>query len=330
MMRLSDIEAWVLGVADQQKCKQPCEDSRVEIKAKWPDPQKAARQIAGHGNAARGENILWIIGIDESEGIIGADNTEVANWLPTVKGCFDGVFPELVDLNVRVDEKMVVALVFSTDRAPFVVKNNAFGKPDSGPVELEVPWREGRRTRSARREDLVRLLVPISRQPSVEVLGATVTVTEPSRESSPSSCNWNANLHLYIAPSDQNRLVIPFHKCQIVVAVGEERTSIDKEIRITPPLYFRGRHSPGSIFEPDSITISSTNSEVIIDGPGRLHVTTYLKAPRPKAITAPEVMLSLRMCPVRAEKPLVIETNLRRVEQSGTEKFMAKWECGKD
>jgi hypothetical protein len=32
------------------------------------------------------------------------------------------------------------------------------------------------------------------------------------------------------------------------------------------------------------------------------------------------------MCPVRAEKPLVIETNLSKVEQSVNEKFVAKWE----
>ena len=109
MIRLYNIEAWVLRIGDQQKRNQPCEDSRVEMKSRWPDPQKVARLIAAHANAARGENILWIIGIDESEVIVGADNTELANWLPTVKACFDGVFPEVIDLNVPVDQKTVVA-----------------------------------------------------------------------------------------------------------------------------------------------------------------------------------------------------------------------------
>jgi hypothetical protein len=324
-MILVNIEAWVLRVVDQQKRNQPCEDSRVEMKAEWLDPSKAARQIAGHANAARGESILWIIGIDESRGIVGADNVELANWLPAVKTFFNGPFPEVIDLNVPVDDKIVVALLFSTDRAPFVVKNSAYGNQGSGPVELEVPWREGRSTRSARREDLIRLLVPLSHQPSIEVLGATITIKEPSPNSNPSQYNWDIGVQLYVAPSEQDRVVIPRHKCQIVIIVGEEQTSINKGIRLSPPMYF-SHSNLGPKVEPDSITIGSTRTEAIIDGPGRLDVTASLQAAKPNAITAPEVTLALRMCPVRAEKPLVIETNLSKVEQSGNEKFVAKWE----
>jgi hypothetical protein len=65
-MRPIEIEAWVLRVVDQVKKGQPNEDRRVELKAEWIEPpEKAARQIAGHANAARGSNILWIIGLDE-------------------------------------------------------------------------------------------------------------------------------------------------------------------------------------------------------------------------------------------------------------------------
>ncbi len=52
---------------------------------------------------------------------------------------------------------IVVAMLFETDRAPFVVKNPAYGTVGGDPVSLEVPWREGATTRSARRRDLLRL-----------------------------------------------------------------------------------------------------------------------------------------------------------------------------
>ncbi len=329
MISVSNIEAWVLKVIDQQRRKQPCEDSRIEMKAKWPEPTKAARQIAGHANAARGENILWIIGLDESDGIVGADNTELANWLPQVKSCFDGLFPDVTDLNVPADDKTVVALLFSTDRAPFVVKNSAYGKQEAGSVELEVPWREGRGTRSARREDLIRLLVPISCQPSVEVLGATVTITELHPSPDPSHCNWHITVRLYVVPPDHDRVVIPCHHCDIVITAGEEKVSIREKIRLFPPHRF-GFGSGKFESRVDSLTIASTESEAIADGPGRLNVSAYVEAARLNAITASEVTLALRMRPVGAEKPLIIETHLSRVKQSGNEKFVAKWEYGKE
>jgi len=321
-MRTSDIEAWVLRVIDQQKRKQPCEDSRVEIKAKWPDdPRKAARQIAGHANAARGESVLWIIGIDESYGIVGAENIELANWFPQVKAHFNGLCPEVFDLNVPVDDKIVVALLFSTDRSPYVVKFSG---------ELDVPWREGRRTRSANREDLLRLLIPISHQPTVEVLDAIIAIKEPSPNSKSSSCNWDINLQLYVTPSDDNRVVFPFHRCQLVITVGSEEVRINKGIRLSPPMYFRRASNLGSKFQHDSITIHSTMSEAIIDGSGRLNVAASTKAAKPVAIVAAEVMLALRMRSVSDDKPLVIETNLRRVERRSNERFLAKWEYEKN
>jgi hypothetical protein len=329
MISLSNIEARVLKVIDQQKRKQPCEDSCIEMKADWPEPIKAARQIAGHANAARGENILWIIGVDESNGIVGADNTELANWLPQVKSYFDGLFPDVIDLNVPVDDKTIVALLFSSDRAPFVVKNSAYGKPASGSVELEVPWREGRRTRSARREDLIRLLVPISRQPSIEVISSTVTITELHPIPDPSYCNWHILVRLYIAPFDHDRVVIPFHHCDIVITVGEDKISVCEKIRLSPSgrYYFGSGKIDGEV---DSFTIASTESEVIADGPGRLNVSAYVKAARPNSIAASDIALTLRMRPVGAEKPLTIETHLNRVKPSDNEKFVAKWEYGKE
>ena len=75
-MNSRQIESWALRVIDCVKRGQPNEDFLVELKRDWIDEAKAARRIAGHANAARGENILWLIGFDEKEGVdcvIGAN-----------------------------------------------------------------------------------------------------------------------------------------------------------------------------------------------------------------------------------------------------------------
>lgn len=158
-MKNSQIERWALEIIDRVETHQPIEDSRVELKAKWPDePAKAARRIAGHANAARGERILWLIGLDEKTGVNGADYSEMTEWFAAVSGQFDGLAPLCHQLNVpTLDGKTVVALVFDTYRAPFVVKNPAFGSTKGEGVQFEVPWREGTKVRSASRSDLIRL-----------------------------------------------------------------------------------------------------------------------------------------------------------------------------
>lgn len=87
------IEAWALDVVGRVNLGDSVEDSRVELKAAWPDPQKAAGRIAGHANAVRGAEILWLIGVDEARGVVGADTNEMATWFPRVEGKFDSLMP---------------------------------------------------------------------------------------------------------------------------------------------------------------------------------------------------------------------------------------------
>jgi hypothetical protein len=159
------IEAWALDVIERVDSGASVEDSRVELKAEWPEPQKAARRIAGHANAARGAEILWLIGVDEDRGVVGAEANEFAAWFPQVEAGFDGLAPAHTELHVPTTGQTVVAMLFETERAPFVVKNPAYGRTGGGSVELEVPWRDGTRIRSARRSELVRLLSPLAEQP---------------------------------------------------------------------------------------------------------------------------------------------------------------------
>jgi hypothetical protein len=159
-MKNSDIERWALTVINQVESHQPCEDSRVELKASWPtDYAKAACRIAGHANAARGERILWLIGVDESNGVVGANYQELSDWIIGVSAQFEGLAPRFYDLNVPTNSgNVVVALVFETDRVPYVVKNPYYGKRKDDPIAFEVPWRDGARTQSSTRSDLMLIL----------------------------------------------------------------------------------------------------------------------------------------------------------------------------
>ena len=138
-MRPSEIENWTLKKIEQLKAGEQIEESRVELKAIWINPQEAARKIAGHANAARGEEILWVIGIDEnSHKIVGAKKEELAVWWEQVKSEFDGVVPSMTDINVVTNGTTIVSLLFEKDRAPFVVKNPNYGK-EKDKIKFEVP-----------------------------------------------------------------------------------------------------------------------------------------------------------------------------------------------
>lgn len=96
LMETQVLEARVLSVVEAVLRGRQVEDDRVELKAVWPEPGvKVARQIAGHVNAAAGEPVLWIIGLDEKRCQIGSTSgTEPSNWWKAVKGHFAEVAPE--------------------------------------------------------------------------------------------------------------------------------------------------------------------------------------------------------------------------------------------
>ena len=62
-------------VVDRVLRNQKNEDDRIELKGVWPEPsgRRTARQLAGHANAARGERVLWIVGLSEEHGLIGVN-----------------------------------------------------------------------------------------------------------------------------------------------------------------------------------------------------------------------------------------------------------------
>jgi hypothetical protein len=169
-MKILEVEVWALRVIEAVSSGNRVEDSRVELKSVWPEPKPAARRIAALANAAGGAEVMWLIGLDEKAGIVSHPPEELANWWPMVQAEFDELSPNLTDVVVHVgDADPITALCFSTDRAPYVVKS-----PHGGAIQREVPWREGTSLRSARRSDLIRILVPLQRAPGLEIVAAEV------------------------------------------------------------------------------------------------------------------------------------------------------------
>lgn len=170
-MWLQRLEYRAREVIERAQTSDPVEDDLVECKREWPEPSAASRRIAAHANAARGEPILWIIGLDEASGDVhDVGPNEMANWWPQVERCFDEhVAPEMQHVFVQTEHGRIAALRFETTRAPYVIRtsNQKFSR--------EVPWRAGTRTRSARRSELLKILVPVATTPDATLVELRVT-----------------------------------------------------------------------------------------------------------------------------------------------------------
>jgi hypothetical protein len=272
-MRPIQIEAWALKILDSVKAGNPVEDFRVELKSEWPvDHQRSARQIAGHANAARGEPILWLIGVDEDNGVVGATHEELANWFPKVQAEFDEIAPSMTDLNIPEGGVTIVALYFETDRAPYVVKNPSHGTEKGVSISHETPWREGTSTRSARRSDLIKMLIPVINLPEIDVLRGELTLSIVDQ----GNWNWYFHIETYITPQIGYPCVIPFHQCEASLEIVDRLEKISfPRIRLFPPYSHWAFGSTRQ--DPDSFTIRNTQNEAIIEGPGQLNISESVR-----------------------------------------------------
>jgi hypothetical protein len=239
-----DLERLVLRAVDQILSGRRIEDSRIEGKSAWPEPTKA-RQLAGHANSARGEEIIWIIGIDEeTHRLTNPEMPDIAIWWSQIAARFaDDVVPEIRDLNVQVnDDASVTALLFVTDRAPYLVKSGDGGAR----AEREVPIRVGTRTRSAYRHELLRLLHPAAIPPPATLLSASLSAVQgqagvrpdgpelflgglaqasaPSPGQTSPPVMVNLYMDLYIDQGPDETVVFPYHLSKCLIAGFRQRS----------------------------------------------------------------------------------------------------------
>lgn len=195
------------------------EDDRIEFKREWPGPEKA-RQLAATANQARGDHIIYVMGIDDKTGAVHPlDSTDPADWWAQIESRFDEVAPDLErHLGVQISgEERVVALLFRTDRAPYVVK---VGKDGGG--ELEVPIRAGTRTRSAKRHELIRMLYPAITVPQLTPLSAQLTLTppQPSAISPRDYVSFDLMAQVYFEHVATTPTFLPWHGVRFSIAGG--------------------------------------------------------------------------------------------------------------
>src|SRR6266496_3273153 len=254
-MRKHEIESWALSVIDRVCSGAAYEDSRVELKREWIPPDRAARRLAAHANSALGEPILWLIGVDQKSGELIQSPNDLASWWPSVTSYFDGIGPDVVDVALSVDGKMIVGLYFNTERRPFVVKS----RPDF----LEVPWRDGTRTRSATRSELIRLLSPVVELPNFEILNANFVAKQTQSEPK-SIWQLTVSLTIYVFPKKDGRLVFPFHRMSCTVQIDPNAITLPHlklDVLMHPEIVRRGLGAP-------SATTQASTSELIVTGPG--------------------------------------------------------------
>lgn len=285
-MHPSQLEARVLQIASLVRDKAKLEDSSVELKAEWPaDPTKFARQLAGMCNSLHGLDALIVIGLCEKRGAIGCVPQEMASFWPQVQREFDGVAPDqLLNLVIPFEGKTLHALLFSTQRVPFVVRSAA-AKGGAGPIDREVPWRDGNRTRTATREDLVRLLAPLQETPSLEWIEGTAeyglgTLDPIQGTRLPDRRRLNLTVKVYLATSSASRVVYPLHKCPVnCYALGLCMRQTTDRLRISTTEEHRiAMYQPA--FPSDKSSgqmIYTTPYEIVVNGPGMLRFEITIK-----------------------------------------------------
>ncbi|MBL8077124.1 MAG: ATP-binding protein [Anaerolineales bacterium] len=314
-MKNTEIEFWTLSVIERVKNKQPVEDDRVELKSNWIEPANAARRIAGHANAARGENILWLIGVDEKEGVTGVDYKDYAEWFSKVNSQFDNrLAPDATCINVPYEGLTVLAIVFNTDRAPYVVKN-----PNGGAIQFEVPWRDNTSIKTANRSQLLQILVPSQNIPKINALSGNLLVREGYHDK---DWHWEMTLQLYVSSYIQTPLVIPFHQCNGYFDINQISLQVPlSSISLYPPPLGSGGWTVRSIGisnstpiqrpEHDSLTIDGTSTELLINGPGKFKFTgSGRTSPIEKDIQNSTVKVKASLQPIASDRFIHIDLDM--------------------
>ncbi|MEO9323910.1 hypothetical protein ABFT23_10490 [Nocardioides sp. C4-1] len=150
------------------------DDAGIEFKREWPGAEKV-RQLAGAANALRGDELIYVIGVDDKTGKIHTpEQREPMEWFAQMAKQFDQIAPEMLwsqTVYIGNDAEAVTAVVFATQDFPYILNIK-------GSDRREVPLRVGAATVSAHRNQLVRMLQPAVALPRISVAGVDGRVQE--------------------------------------------------------------------------------------------------------------------------------------------------------
>jgi hypothetical protein len=279
LLRPQQLEARVLELVDLVLEGGRIEDDLVECKGQWPDPQnrRSARQLAGAANKARGEPILWIIGLDEdAHRLTEVRSVDVADWWPAISSRFDQQAPELEHQRiVHVGEgQAVTALWFLTDRSPYVIKGGA----EDGKLEREVPIRDGTGTRSARRDELMRLLIPAVAPPAAQLLSASLSAayTPVQGKEGYTQLQFRARVFFEQPATSSGVVMLPAHQVYGRIVSARGSSSLEWKLQYRDahtPITWDGRtNQPAPALSKPTYGVSGSPDGVVITGPGTLNV----------------------------------------------------------
>jgi hypothetical protein len=311
-MKKREIHAWAAAVCDRVKSGVTNEDSQVEFKADWPDPKRAARRIGAHANSMHSEPILWLVGVDEKNGVIGLSTSrDPGAWYEECRSVFDGVAPDLGGaVSFEYEGKQVAAIQFDTDAAPYVVKN-ASGQ---GPFQSEVPWRDGTLTRSAHQREILQILLPAQRLPVFEVLEATVWADGTGTNS---SAEWKLEIIAFAEPATREPVTIPFHRMEVVIQRADNgENALTLDVQMQPVAEYQ-------LLDPARIW--ATPSEAVLGCPGRVRIFARgfeVLEITPVDPSAPKRVI-VRVLPTHAEFPRVFDVTVLPVSDRGSQ--LGRW-----
>ncbi|MBS0660483.1 MAG: hypothetical protein JSR82_19860 [Verrucomicrobia bacterium] len=269
----------------------------AERLTRLPTLTAGARLLAGQANAARGRELLWLVGGGR------AGSTEpvatARSWFAAAAAHFEGLAPEAEFVALEDGTERLAAVAVRTARAPFTLRPR-------GARPGEVPWYDfSRRTlRSATRLDLVRLVTPLGELPQFEFLEAELTFFKNLQPRSRTTYRWTLDASVYVLPRSADRLILPFHKLRAEVGIGAW-SGRAAELHLTAD-----RQSPA---------LRVTESALLADGLGRFFLyasgsteVESLPWDEPAVFTAEFLPAGAELCALaqgRLQRETVLEAN---------------------
>ena len=280
-------------------------DATAAVYRNWPGPAAlAARRLAAHANAARGRDVLWLIGVGPDGRGPGADAGRFKAWLDAIVPFFDGLAPNVASLRVPLSPargkgpaRTAVALHLETSRAPFVVR----GGGRSGP--LETPWLDspGGPVRPAGRLELVKLLTPLQDLPQLEILEGELTFyrNPHASYSSKATFRWTLDGSLYLVPRGDDRVIIPLHRCRssLTGTPGHDFSAPCADINFTAD-----KNSPG---------VRLTDSAILVEGLGRIFIYCSGSTNAPELPLQQSLSFGLDLAPAGSDRAATALTTMR-------------------
>lgn len=321
------LEFLVLAAIDRLRAGGQIEDDRIEAKRDWPDPAKA-RQLGGSANRARGELLIYVVGVDDKTGATHpTGGQDVAAWWAQMSARFDQTPPEMIHhLNVAVGPgESVAAILFATDRAPYVVKTSG------GTPEREVPMREGTRTRSATRVELLRMLAPeIGTPPAVLLSAEGGGEWHAERAASPAGGGGSAahttltfSAEVFIEHVGPHGILLPAHEMVAELVSDSVRLHLDVRARA------RANDAP----PPPAFGLDARREGIAATGPGKAWLQLGWSGAgdhRERLVPVQAWDLHLRLGVTGSSRPIRLDAHMTRLPDqrrriSPDEESLPRW-----